>query len=151
MVLLSDILGVSALVDAINSAQAQSEAATESSVLGPFHTDALQLDNGSSIGSRGVIGEPMLVHGTVSAIDGSKIRNAAVDIWETNGNGFYDMQDPGRAGPDCRGVFQTDKDGRFYLLGVKSVDYNIPDDGPVGVILKHLGRSNTRPAHVVST
>ena len=149
MILLSDILGISALVDAINSAQAQSESATVSSVLGPFHSDAHVLENGISIGSEGVIGEPMLIDGTVRATDGTKIEGVSVDVWETNGNGFYDMQDPSRKGPDCRGVFRTDSDGRFYLMGVKSVDYNIPDEGPVGVLLRHLGRRSTRPAHVV--
>ncbi|KAF2095113.1 aromatic compound dioxygenase [Rhizodiscina lignyota] len=148
MILLSDVLGVSALVDAINSAQAQSVSATESSVLGPFHNEAHVLENGESIGSEGVIGEPMLIHGTVKATDGTAIEGVTVDVWETNGNGFYDMQDPSRDGPDCRGVFRTDSEGRFYLIGVKSVDYNIPDDGPIGVMLRHLGRNQTRPAHV---
>ncbi|KAL6245047.1 hypothetical protein RBB50_007822 [Rhinocladiella similis] len=148
MVLLSDVLGVSALVDTINSAQAQSSIATESSVLGPFHNDAEILENGASIGSEGVIGEPMLIHGTVKSTDGEPIEGATVDVWETNGNGFYDMQDPSRDGPDCRGIFRTDKQGRYYLLGVKSVDYNIPNEGPVGKLLKTLDRNVTRPAHV---
>ncbi|KIW53102.1 hypothetical protein PV05_08698 [Exophiala xenobiotica] len=148
MVLLSDVLGVSALVDTINSAQAKSSVATESSVLGPFHNDAETLENGGSIGSEGVVGEPMLIHGTVTSTDGEPIEGATVDVWETNGNGFYDMQDPNRDGPDCRGIFRTDKQGRFYLLGVKSVDYNIPDEGPVGKLLKILDRNVTRPAHV---
>ncbi|KIW10349.1 hypothetical protein PV08_11311 [Exophiala spinifera] len=149
MVLLSDVLGVSALVDTINSAQAQSKSiATESSVLGPFHNDAAILDNGASIGSEGVVGEPMLIHGTVRSTDGEPIDGATVDVWETNGNGFYDMQDPNRDGPDCRGIFRTDAQGRYYLLGVKSVDYNIPNEGPVGKLLKVLDRNVTRPAHV---
>lgn len=151
MVLLSDVLGISALVDTINSAQARSSIATESSVLGPFHNDADVLENGASIGSEGVIGEPMLIHGTVKSTDGEPIQGATVDVWETNGNGFYDMQDPNRDGPDCRGIFRTDEQGRYYLLGVKSVDYNIPNEGPVGKLLKILDRNVTRPAHVVSS
>jgi protocatechuate 3,4-dioxygenase beta subunit len=150
MILLSDVLGISALVDAINAAKVQSDLATESSVLGPFHNDADVLENGQSLGSETVIGEPMLIHGTVRTTDGMKLENASVDIWETNGNGLYDMQDPNRSGPDCRGIFQTDSEGRFYLVGVKSVDYDIPDDGPVGDLLRVFGRNNTRPAHVVS-
>jgi protocatechuate 3,4-dioxygenase beta subunit len=150
MILLSDVLGISALVDAMNSATAQSDSATESSVLGPFHSDADILENGQAIGAEDVIGEPMLIHGTVRTTDGMKLENALVDIWETNGNGHYDMQDPDRDGPDCRGIFRTDSEGRFYLVGVKSVDYDIPDDGPVGDFLRYLGRHSTRPAHVVS-
>ena len=150
MILLSDVLGVSALVDAINSAQARVDLATESSVLGPFHSDHTQiLANGQPIGSSGVIGELMLIHGTVKSVDGAPIKGAAVDIWETNGNGFYDMQDPNRSGPNCRGIFHTDSHGAFYLIGVKSVDYDIPSDGAVGTLLTLLKRNVTRPAHVV--
>ncbi|KAH8891252.1 aromatic compound dioxygenase [Thozetella sp. PMI_491] len=149
MILLSDVLGVSALVDTLNSAQASAKLATESSVLGPFHSeDTHNLANGQAIGSAGVIGEVMLMHGTVRSVDGSPIENAAVDIWETNGNGFYDMQDPERDGPNCRGIFHTDSEGRFYLIGVKSVDYDLPSDGAVGALLALLNRNITRPAHV---
>jgi protocatechuate 3,4-dioxygenase beta subunit len=150
MILLSDVLGISALVDTLNSAQAQKNLATESSVLGPFHSEDTQVfTNGQSIGSSGVIGELMLIHGTVRTTDGASIAGATVDIWETNGNGFYDMQDPSRSGPNCRGIFPTDSDGCFYLVGVKSVDYDIPSDGPVGSLLSLLNRNITRPAHVV--
>lgn len=151
MVLLSDVLGVSALVDTLNSAQARADLATESSVLGPFHNeDTHEFANGQTIGSSGVVGEPMLIHGTVRSVDGSPVNGAAVDIWETNGNGFYDMQDPNRSGSDCRGIFRTDSEGRFYLVGIKSVDYNIPSDGAVGTLLRLLDRNTTRPAHVVN-
>ncbi|KAJ4854707.1 dioxygenase domain-containing protein [Trichoderma breve] len=149
MILLSDVLGVSALVDTINSAQAKASSATESSVLGPFHSeDTHTLTNGQSIGSPGVIGELMLIHGTVKSVSGAPIEGVAVDVWETNGNGLYDMQDPNRDGPNCRGIFQTDSQGRYYLVGVKSVNYDIPTDGSVGVLLNMLKRNITRPAHV---
>lgn len=150
MILVSDVLGVSALVDTLNSAQARADAATESSVLGPFHSeDTHVFNNGHSIGAPGVIGELMLIHGTVRSVNGTPIEGAAVDIWETNGNGFYDMQDQNLSGPNCRGIFHTDNQGRFYLIGVKCVDYDIPNDGPVGTLLKLLDRNITRPAHVV--
>ncbi|QYT01906.1 INTRADIOL_DIOXYGENAS domain-containing protein [Trichoderma simmonsii] len=149
MILLSDVLGVSALVDTINSAQAKASSATESSVLGPFHSeDTHTLTNGQSIGSPGVIGELMLIHGTVKSVSGAPIEGVAVDVWETNGNGLYDMQDPNRDGPNCRGIFQTDSQGRYFLVGVKSVNYDIPTDGSVGVLLNMLKRNITRPAHV---
>ncbi|KAL7782825.1 aromatic compound dioxygenase [Trichoderma afarasin] len=149
MILLSDVLGVSALVDTINSAQAKASSATESSVLGPFHSeDTHTLTNGQSIGSPGVIGELMLIHGTVKSVSGTPIEGVGVDVWETNGNGLYDMQDPNRDGPNCRGIFHTDSQGRYYLVGVKSVNYDIPTDGSVGVLLNMLKRNITRPAHV---
>jgi protocatechuate 3,4-dioxygenase beta subunit len=141
------VLGISALVDAINNPTAAH--ATESSVLGPFHNHAHEFENGGHIASKGAIGEPMLIRGTVSDTQGRPLHNAVVDVWETNGNGFYDMQDPEKDEPDCRGIFHTDEKGRFALVGVRAVDYPIPYDGPVGVLLNLLNRSNVRPAHVV--
>ena len=147
MILLSDVIGISALVDAINNPTAQH--ATESSVLGPFHNEAHEFENGQSIASKGTIGEPMLIRGTVSDISGNRLSGVSVDVWETNGNGFYDMQDPEKDEPDCRGIFHTDAKGRFALVGVRAVDYPIPLDGPVGKLLRLLNRTNVRPAHVV--
>lgn len=150
MILTSDVLGVSALVDTINSAQAGARLATESSVLGPFHSeDTHVLVNGQSIGLPGVMGDLMLIHGTVKSTDGEAVQDVSVDIWETNGNGLYDMQDPNREGPNCRGIFHTDNQGRYYLVGVKSVDYDIPSDKSVGFLLGIMKRNITRPAHVV--
>ena len=152
MILFSDILGISALVDAINNANAKAPAATESSVLGPFHNEANTFENGDAIASsKASIGEPMLIRGIVLDIDGNLIKNAIVDMWETNGNGLYDMQDPDIEGPDCRGKVRTNADGEFFLNGVRAVDYPIPSDGPVGVVMRLLNRSLYRPAHVVST
>lgn len=147
--LLSDVLGVSALVDAINSKQTAE--ATESSVLGPFFNEASKVfENGQSITSNDVAGEPMVIRGTILDTVGKPIQNAMVDIWETNGHGFYDMQDAEYNEPDCRGKFFTDRNGKFYLKGVKPVDYPIPNDGPVGEILSLFNRDCRRPAHVVS-
>lgn len=148
MILLSDILGISALVDTINSRQAPGT--TESSVLGPFHNEAHFFEHGESISSTGS-GETMLIRGTVRDVRGNPIQKALLDIWETNGNGKYDMQDEDIHGPDCRGKFYTDEQGRFYINGVKPVDYPVPFDGPVGVVLDLLNRQAYRPAHVVST
>jgi protocatechuate 3,4-dioxygenase beta subunit len=148
MILLSDVLGISALVDTINNAKMPQ--ATESSGLGPFHNEAHDFQNGASISAIGDDGEPMLIRGTIRDINGKRVANAIVDVWETNGNGLYDMQDPDKDGPDCRGKFSTDSDGNFFLNGVRSVDYPIPSDGPVGVLLNLLNRSFIRPAHVVS-
>ncbi|KAJ9271483.1 hypothetical protein DTO212C5_2275 [Paecilomyces variotii] len=145
MILLSDVLGISALVDTINSRQAPGT--TESSVLGPFHNDSHFFENGDSISSTGA-GESMLIRGTVKDLRGNAIQGALLDIWETNGNGHYDMQDPEKDGPDCRGRFYSDEQGGFYINGVKPVDYPVPYDGPVGKVLDLLNRQAYRPAHV---
>ncbi len=58
------------------------------------------------------------------------------------------MQRPGRAEPDGRGVYKSDADGKFWFKAVVPVSYPIPHDGPVGKLLKLLGRHPWRPAHM---
>ncbi|KAI0049215.1 aromatic compound dioxygenase [Auriscalpium vulgare] len=146
VILLSDVLGVSALVDALNNPAVGS--ATESSVLGPFYTeDALDVEQGESIASEGK-GEYMFVEGRVLATDGTPISNAAIETWETDANGYYDTQYSDRAAPDCRGRVHSDADGRFAYRAVVPVAYPIPGDGPVGDLLLLLRRHNIRPNHL---
>src|ERR1700737_2278955 len=71
-----------------------------------------------------------------------------VSIWETSGDGLYDAQDPDADGPDCRGRLYTREDGTFNFLAIKPVAYPIPNDGPVGALLRMLGRHWMRPAHM---
>ncbi|PIL34129.1 hypothetical protein GSI_03840 [Ganoderma sinense ZZ0214-1] len=145
-ILLSDVLGVSALVDAINNPP--ENGATESSVLGPFFTDdAPELANGESIASEGK-GEYMYVEGRILSVDGTPIPNAAIETWETDANGFYDTQYEGRERADCRGRLHSDKDGYFGYRAVVPVAYPIPGDGPVGELLLRMSRHNMRPNHL---
>ncbi|KAI0361951.1 aromatic compound dioxygenase [Trametes cingulata] len=145
-ILLSDVLGVSALVDALNNPPVQG--GTESSVLGPFFTeDAPDVENGDSIASEGK-GEYMYVEGRVLSTDGTPIPNATIETWETDADGFYDTQYATREKPDCRGRLHSDKDGRFGYRAVVPVAYPIPGDGPVGQLLLGMGRHNMRPNHL---
>ncbi|PCH35407.1 aromatic compound dioxygenase [Wolfiporia cocos MD-104 SS10] len=145
-ILLSDVLGVSALVDAINNPPISG--GTESSVLGPFFTeDAPDVSLGDSIASEGK-GEYMYVEGRVLGTDGSPVPDATIETWETDAHGFYDTQYADRGKPDCRGRLRTDKDGRFGYRAVVPVAYPIPGDGPVGDLLLKLGRHNMRPNHL---
>jgi len=145
-ILLSDILGVSALVDGLSNPPVKG--ATESSVLGPFFTDdALDLAAGESIASEGS-GDYLYVEGHVRSITGEVVANAVIDTWETDNDGVYDTQRADRDGPDCRGRFRTDKDGKYSFKAVVPVAYPIPGDGPVGELLKIFGRHNMRPNHL---
>ena len=146
-ILLSDVLGVSMLVDALNNRQPSG--ATESTVLGPFHVaGAPALPNGADIRLDGK-GEPMVVHGRVVDRDGRPIAGATLDVWQANADGFYDVQQRGIQ-PDfnLRGVFRTDEEGRYWFRSAKPKFYAIPDDGPVGRLLRALGRHPYRPAHL---
>ena len=146
-ILLSDVLGVSMLVDAINNRKPSG--ASESTVLGPFHVaDAPELPMGANI-CLDQKGEPMLVRGRILDTHGSPISGAKIDVWQANDEGFYDVQQKGIQ-PDfnLRGVFRTGADGSYHFRGVKPKFYPIPDDGPVGKLLAQLGRHPFRRAHL---
>ncbi len=145
-VLLSDTLGVSMLVDAINSRRP--DGASENTVLGPFHIEGSpELEMGANINLDSK-GEPMFVHGRILDIHGNRIEGAELDVWQANDEGFYDVQQKGIQ-PDfnLRGKFKTGPDGRYFFIGAKPKFYPIPADGPVGQLMDMLGRQTFRPAH----
>jgi len=146
-ILLSDTLGVSMLVDAINNRKPSG--ASESTVLGPFHIpDAPELPMGSDI-CLDQKGDPMLVKGRILDTEGKPIDAAKIDVWQANDEGFYDVQQKGiQPEFNLRGVFRTGADGSYHFKGVKPKFYPIPDDGPVGKMLGKLGRHPYRPAHL---
>ena len=145
-ILLSDALGVSMLVDAIN--HRREGGGTESTVLGPFYVrGAERLLMGASISKDGK-GEPLVIAGHVRDFNGQPIDNATLDVWQSSPDGLYDVQDPEQPAFNLRGVFTTQADGKFWFATVRPSSYPIPDDGPVGDMLKAAGRHPYRPAHV---
>lgn len=146
-ILLSDVLGFSMLVDAINNRRPAG--ATENTVFGPFHVeDAPIRAMGDNISLDGK-GEPCLFTGKVIDLHGTPIKGACIDVWSDNAEGFYDVQQPGiQPKWNNRGRFFTGHDGAYSFRGIKPVSYPIPDDGPVGQMLGHLGRHPFRPAHM---
>jgi len=145
-ILLSDILGLSLLVDSIDHPKPSNS--TEGTVLGPFHThEAEDLPNGASI-SADPEGEPCLVVCTLSDTAGKPIEECKIDIWETDSTGHYDVQHADHDGPDGRCVMSSDKDGIFWFKAIVPVPYPIPHDGPVGQLLLKLKRHPWRPAHM---
>ena len=143
-ILLSDTLGVSMLVDAIN--HRKPGGATETTVLGPFYVPgSLELPMWADI-AAGLPGVAAFVHGRVLDVDGHPIAGAELDIWQNDAEGFYDVQRPGAS--YARGKFSTDSDGRYGFRTIRPVSYPIPTDGPVGAMLLGMGRHPYRPAHV---
>ena len=144
-ILLSDVLGVSMLVETING----QEVGTESTVEGPFHVVASpELDNGANIDLMGGA-VPCVVRGRVLDPDGTPLAGARVDVWQCTEEGFYDVQQPDvQPRGNGRGLFTTDQDGRYWFRTVVPSHYPIPDDGPVGELLAATGRHPYRPAHV---
>lgn len=143
-VLASDVLGMSSLVDMLQS----TDEATSSSVLGPFHVSgAPPLAVGGDM-KRGFTGPVLLAEGVIRDIDGTPIPGAGLDIWQTAPNGLYASQDEAQDTFSFHGLMTVGDDGRYAFTTVKPVEYTVPSDGPVGDILRACGRHPWRPSHL---
>jgi len=146
-ILLSDVLGVSSLVEM--AAFAGAEGATENTVLGPFYVPGSPLrQRGDTILEDPDGGPPLRVRGRVADLGGQPIVGATVDVWQNASNGLYAVQDPSQHPHNLRGRFLTGQDGVFDFHTVRPVPYPVPDDGPVGRLLRATGRHPWRAAHI---
>jgi hydroxyquinol 1,2-dioxygenase len=144
-ILVSDVFGVSMLVDAIN--HRQSGRATPSTVEGPFHVpNAPALDNAANM-AKGAPGIPCFVTGTVRGLDGEAVAGAALDLWQTDGEGLYEDQREVQE-PWMRGLYHSQADGSFLIRTVVPIAYTVPMDGTVGELINHTNISHMRPAHI---
>ena len=143
-ILLSDVLGVSMLIDSINNRKTKSE--TETTVLGPFYTPSPSIKNGDNIANN-VQGERCIVSGKVFDIDRKPINGAKLEVWQSGPDGVYDIQKEDNI-VDLRATMFSQNDGSYDFKTVKPQFYPIPIDGPVGKMLKNLERHPFRPAHI---
>jgi hydroxyquinol 1,2-dioxygenase len=148
VILLSDMLGVTSAVDEVNHTGPPTM--TPSSVEGPFHSPAPPRPMGAWIaeGPERRRGEPAVVHGRVTDTDGVPVAGAVLDIWQANDTGLYDSQDPEQEPGNLRALLTTGDDGAYWFRTVKPSSYPVPTDGPVGELLRAIGRHPMRPAHV---
>jgi hydroxyquinol 1,2-dioxygenase len=146
-ILLSDALGISMLVDAIN--HRLPSGTTETTVLGPFYVqDPPETPLGGNI-SPGLAGKPLFASGSVRRANGGPLAGATVDVWHSDGDGYYDVQQLDEAiGLSMRARLRTNAEGKFYFWSIMPAAYPIPNDGPVGQMLDAQGRHPYRPAHV---
>ncbi|WP_395064994.1 intradiol ring-cleavage dioxygenase [Paraburkholderia silvatlantica] len=144
-ILLSDTLGVSMLVDAINHRYASG--ATDTTVFGPFYIEGMP-ERAYRENMAFTPGTPALVHGRVLTTDGEPVPNALLDVWQTADNGMYSGQDAAQPHGNLRGRYRTDAQGRYAIRTIVPVCYPIPTDGPVGRMLNATGRHPWRPAHL---
>jgi hydroxyquinol 1,2-dioxygenase len=151
-ILLSDTLGLSMLVVALAQARKGDVAegatpGTEATVQGPFYwPGAPEMPLGGDIG-EGVPGEPAYYSGRVLDLNGKPIANALLDVWSGDGEGFYDMQRED-GGMHARARIRTDDQGRYWFWSILPSFYPVPDDGPVGAMLRRMGRHPNRPGHI---
>ncbi|CAG9208206.1 Hydroxyquinol 1,2-dioxygenase [Paraburkholderia sabiae] len=144
-ILLSDTLGVSMLVDAINHRLATG--ATDTTVFGPFYIEGMP-ERAYGENMAFTPGAPALVHGRVLTTTGEPIAGALLDVWQTADNGMYSGQDTAQPHGNLRGRYRTDAEGRYAITTIVPVSYPIPTDGPVGQMLEATGRHPWRPAHL---
>jgi catechol 1,2-dioxygenase/hydroxyquinol 1,2-dioxygenase len=147
-ILLSDTMGLSALVNGLHDKTALEEG-THTSLLGPFYRETTpKLAAGSQIAKKNVKpGSECALYGRITDVNGKPLAGATVSVWQTGADGLYDIQESATE-VDYRGIFTTDADGRYYLRTVKPLGYYIPMDGPVGQLVKSQGRHGMRPAHI---
>lgn len=141
--LLSDVMGVTSLVDLINA----TPGATIGSVLGPFYADdSPQLAFGADL-VKDNEGDVVLLTGTVRDVDGQALAGASIDMWQTDIEGFYATQDAEQADDSLRCKQACDDQGRYAFTTVLPAPYTIPLDGPVGALFTATERTPWRPAH----
>jgi hydroxyquinol 1,2-dioxygenase len=146
-ILLSDTLGLSALVNGLHDETAMEEA-THTSLLGPFYREASPpMAAGTQIARNAKPDTEIALYGYVTDVNGKPLAGATVSLWQTSASGLYDIQEDPSA-IDYRGVFTTDAKGLFVLRTVKPLGYSIPMDGPVGAMVKAQKRHGMRPAHI---
>lgn len=146
-ILLSDTLGVSSLVDILTNSRTPDS--TASAVLGPFYVEGPpELEHGADISGGGLDGDPVHVDFSVTDTEGAPVGDAVVDVWQADQDGFYDVQLPDLDGPVLRGRLRTDPAGHLDFWTILPAPYPIPDDGPVGQLLRAVGRHPMRAPHL---
>lgn len=167
-ILLSDTLGISMLVVAIEQAKGLvaragkssttsgvsgtsarlATPATEATVQGPFFWEgAPELPLGADLAGNAP-GEPAHYSGNVTDLEGKPLAGCAIEVWSGDGDGIYDMQRGANAQMMLRARLRTDADGRYHFWSIRPSFYPVPDDGPVGKMLRGMARHPNRPGHI---
>src|SRR5215212_7837011 len=145
-ILLSDILGLSMMIVALNHKTAPG--ATEATVLGPFFAHgAKEYGYGADLREGATMkGEDVWVSGRVLGTDGKPVPNAVLDIWQAKADGIYDLQTDGEF--ELRGRVKANAKGEYAFKSYKPKFYSIPMDGPVGELVRATHNNHMRPAHM---
>lgn len=142
--LLSDVLGLSSLVDLIGSRPG----ATPGSVLGPFHTAGSPWHDNPANLVRENAGERVVLEGRVTDTDGLPLAEATLDFWQNADNGLYWQVDPAQPQDNLRCRLKVDGQGRYRITTIRPQPYCIPMDGPVWHdLVGPAQRTPWRPAH----
>jgi protocatechuate 3,4-dioxygenase beta subunit len=146
-VLLSDVLGLSALVGLMSDTKTP-DIHTDSSLLGPFYRQNSPKFQLGDLIAKNVKGKEIVLYGRVLDGDGRGVPHASIQVWQTDEAGDYDMQKPNPSEMDLRGTIEADAQGRYYFRSVVPAGYSIPMDGPVGDLIRAQHRHGLRPSHI---
>lgn len=115
---------------------AEALAATARTTEGPFYPDRMPLDTDNDLllindAMTPGVGEITHLTGRLLSASGEPIRNAFIEIWQTDVHGNY-LHSEGRrddgsydAGFQGYGRFLTDSQGRYYFRTIKPVQYTL--------------------------
>jgi catechol 1,2-dioxygenase/hydroxyquinol 1,2-dioxygenase len=142
--MLTDLLGISELVELLHDAHR----GTESNLEGPLYVpNAPERQMGDRLGID-TEGDSLFLSGRVLDLNGQPIANALIDVWQSNSQGLYDIQEPSQPLGNFRGRFKTNNSGTYRFETVVPLAYKVPTSGPAGELLRLLGRHPLRAAHI---
>ena len=120
------------------------------SIEGPYY-----VPNAPEQGSHGTIpmrenedGTPLVWSGTVTSTDGTPLKDAKVELWHADNDGFYSQFAPNLPEWNLRGTFSVDENGAFAINTIQPAPYQIPTDGSCGKLIAAAGWHAWRPAHL---
>jgi protocatechuate 3,4-dioxygenase beta subunit len=147
-ILLSDVIGLSRLVNVMHDDKGREAVGTETSLLGPFFREgAPKIPLGGTLANLSK-GREIMLYGQVRDAEGKPVPNAVMDVWQTNEDGQYDLQAYDPTTMDMRGQLQCDAEGKFHFRTFRPLGYSIPMDGPVGELVRNQKRHGMRPSHI---
>lgn len=93
-------------------------------------------------------GEVLYFKGNLSSVNGQKLANARVEMWQNDASGKYSAFDSDAPRYNLRGHFYTDANGDFEVKTIVPQPYSIPANGPTGEFLGYIDQHPMRPAHL---
>ena len=93
-------------------------------------------------------GTPMKFFGQVRSTDGTPLKDAKVELWHADNDGFYSQFAPGIPEWNLRGTWVVNDDARFEIHSIQPAPYQIPTDGACGQLIAAAGWHAWRPAHL---
>ena len=131
-ILMSDVLGVSMLVDAINHRLVERRD-TEHGRRPVPHSRRAGRRQRRQHGGRTRPGFPVSSSARCAASKGEPVAGATLDLWQTDGEGLYEAQRPEITRPWMRGLYpQRRPTAPISIRTVAPIAYTIPMDGTIG-------------------